>query len=153
MNEAGYVYIISEPSGLLKIGHAVCVKKRLSCLQTGSPHKLKVCNSFRCDNLQSAHRAERKTHRRLASARVRGEWFKVSVPVAIEAVTSAISGREPSLEPTEAAMADLAARSVDLRRKIKIVCACGRWRAMLKSAVQGKKLRCRRCGKAVPVPN
>lgn len=66
------VYFIQEannPSGLIKIGFTDSIKRRLSCLQSGSPVILQVLNVI--ENAQD----DRKYHLIFSSSWAYGEWF------------------------------------------------------------------------------
>lgn len=54
----------------IKIGKTDDVQKRLSGLQTGTPHTLKLLAT-----MPGGHDEERMLHQRFAGIRARGEWF------------------------------------------------------------------------------
>ena len=64
-------FIHAERSGLIKIGKANQVYKRLQTLQTGSPEKLRVL-------MMLPTNAEKTYHIQFADSRVHGEWFQPS---------------------------------------------------------------------------
>lgn len=64
-------FIQAEQSGLIKIGKANQVYKRLQTLQTGSPEKLRVL-------MMLPTNAEKTYHIQFADSRVHGEWFQPS---------------------------------------------------------------------------
>jgi hypothetical protein len=70
---AGFVYII-ESGGLVKIGSARDLKRRLSQLRTGSSQELELLNGWLLDFPQDT---ERLLHKKYAAHRVRGEWFRL----------------------------------------------------------------------------
>lgn len=70
-----YVIAPSE-DGPCKIGIARDPDKRLRELQTGNPHKLGVYLISKCSNAQDF---EYRAHRHLASKRMQGEWFDITV--------------------------------------------------------------------------
>lgn len=66
-----YIYVIGPAgSSVVKIGKADDVERRLPSLQTGSPHKLEVLKTFRCERAM-----ETALHRRFKPLRLHGEWF------------------------------------------------------------------------------
>lgn len=74
MHNAKYIYfVLSEDSGLVKIGKTKSIKQRFSSLQTMSPVPLRLIGCFR------AHDAlERILHERFERYRCHGEWFKLN---------------------------------------------------------------------------
>lgn len=75
----GFIYAISAPNGLVKIGRAANPRDRFSTIQCGSPLPLKLEFSVDVNDDVSA---ERVLHRRLRPLRHHGEWFEISVPEA-----------------------------------------------------------------------
>jgi hypothetical protein len=72
------IYLVqSETSGLVKIGYAANVKKRLRLLQTGSADRLRLLRL-----LEGGRAEEAGLHRRFAQHRKRGEWFSLPDDVA-----------------------------------------------------------------------
>lgn len=81
---AQFVYIVgSRREGPLKIGRASAPKSRLSTLQTGNPEPLTV---FWCYPCPCGALIEPLIHRILRKHRRQGEWFNVSVEVAMAAL-------------------------------------------------------------------
>jgi hypothetical protein len=60
----------------IKVGYATNIRQRMRWLQTGFPFELELLAFIPCANVQRAKALERELHQRLASERVRGEWFK-----------------------------------------------------------------------------
>jgi hypothetical protein len=82
-----YVYAIGPDAGPVKIGRARDVSKRLIMLQVGHHAPLRVLHTARvCD----ASALERAVHDRLATHRVRGEWFDAPAPDIIAAIDAEI---------------------------------------------------------------
>lgn len=70
------MYLIrSETTGLIKVGTAVDLARRLTVLQIGSSEPLTLLGSVPDT---SGGLLERAIHRDFAADRVRGEWFKPS---------------------------------------------------------------------------
>lgn len=68
-----WVYFIAElPNGPMKIGLSVRPYRRLAQLQTGHPARLKLLAV-----IPGNHAMERQIHRRFASQRLSGEWFRI----------------------------------------------------------------------------
>jgi hypothetical protein len=81
-----YVYFIQAGSqGPIKIGVADDVEYRLSELQTGNAETLHIVGCVPGDG-----RLEKELHRRLASVRIRGEWFRSGSE--IEALLAEVGG-------------------------------------------------------------
>lgn len=74
----GLVYVIGmvEDAKAVKIGFANDVHGRRSTLQTSSPYALEVLVA-----MKGAKADERELHRRFATDRIRGEWFRRSAAV------------------------------------------------------------------------
>lgn len=66
-------FIRDESSGHVKVGHSVDPAKRLNTLQIGSPSRLTLEMT-----LPGGASVEAVFHARLASKRVRGEWFALT---------------------------------------------------------------------------
>ena len=71
---SGYLYLISEPFGMYKIGHATNVEVRFKTLQLACPYDLTLLASVR---VKDRHVAESFIHGLLATYHVRGEWFRL----------------------------------------------------------------------------
>jgi hypothetical protein len=71
------VYVIGAPNQPVKIGLAVDVAKRLSQLQTGFPHRLKIYEAHEVSS-DRARSIERSCHMELRDRRLNGEWFDVT---------------------------------------------------------------------------
>lgn len=74
-HRVGYVYLVREPLGRVKIGKAVDVQQRLSVLNTGSPYELEIVAVIPSSNMR---KLENELHRKFAAKRVRREWFELS---------------------------------------------------------------------------
>ncbi len=66
-------FVQARHLGLIKIGFSGNPQKRLNSLKTGSPDELNILKV-----IKGSPRLEAELHRRFASDRVRGEWFKPS---------------------------------------------------------------------------
>lgn len=72
---SGFVYLL-KAGEYYKIGMTTgTVENRLRQLQTGSPQKIKVIHTF---NVDDPNKLESDLHRKYASKRITGEWFKLS---------------------------------------------------------------------------
>lgn len=68
-----FVQAADDRDGLIKIGYASeSVQKRLAALQTGSPMRLRLLGVI----VDVPPDVEKRLHRRFASAREHGEWFR-----------------------------------------------------------------------------
>lgn len=68
------VYLIQVGSeGAVKIGFAASTQRRLRALQTGNPDELRLLRT-----IEGGQREEKWLHKRFASQRLRGEWFRFS---------------------------------------------------------------------------
>lgn len=79
-------FIIAPDSLLIKIGQAKDVSKRLSSLRSSSPCELRLLASVRCYGDFEAY-----LHKKLASSRAHGEWFRPDERV-LAAVDAAVDG-------------------------------------------------------------
>lgn len=72
-----YLYLINqEDSNYYKVGYAINLKSRISCLQSGSPQKLILTHSIKLDcHEKTIKKAERRIHRKYKQLQVQGEWF------------------------------------------------------------------------------
>ena len=70
-----YVYVISHPSGSIKVGVSGDPESRLAALQTGNSELLQLRRMFRFPSRAQALRAEKAVHEAMADARLGGEWF------------------------------------------------------------------------------
>ena len=61
-------FIQGKATGLIKIGKAIHIRKRLAALQTGSPDELVCIFNIMGD-------WEKRLHKKFASDRRHGEWF------------------------------------------------------------------------------
>ena len=83
-----YVYVVeNEVTGSVKVGVSSSPSKRLSSLQTGTEHKLNLVHVSDATAVVS----EKKVHRMLNEACIRGEWFNVSTDEAISAVSYVVN--------------------------------------------------------------
>ncbi len=83
-----YVCVIGPAAGLQKVGLATDPRSRLAALQTACPFDLLLHVAVAVP-FGEAHAIERRTHRALARACVRNEWFSVTPAEAVTAVRAA----------------------------------------------------------------
>jgi hypothetical protein len=67
------VYFVEAENGLIKIGFSRSIRERFKKLHTASPGQLNLLGLW-----PAGQPIERELHRRFASQRVTGEWFKPS---------------------------------------------------------------------------
>ena len=84
------IYVIGAPKGAKKIGLAKNPAARLRALQTGHGAALSVLYA-RPVAVGAASDVERRVHWLLRHGLAHGEWFKVSLAMAREAVDSAVA--------------------------------------------------------------
>ncbi len=83
------VYIIGErDSNVLKIGIAHNTAKRLRNLRTANPYDIEILWERSIGS--HARMIEQRVHVILACVRIRGEWFRISLPDAIAAIEETI---------------------------------------------------------------
>lgn len=70
-----YVYV-AESNGYHKIGKTKDVQQRLSSLQTGNPHTVRIVKTYK---VKDAFHMESYLHKVLSNTRVGGEWFSASL--------------------------------------------------------------------------
>jgi hypothetical protein len=94
--EGAFLYIISGPPGLVKIGVTTDPRARILALQTGSPYPLDFAAIVATPG--SGYNIEALVHQLLDPYHVSGEWFRVSPYVAMGTIQrAATSLREPLL--------------------------------------------------------
>jgi hypothetical protein len=95
-----FVYVISAGDGVRKIGFSRRPKERRGMLQSQSDYTLTGEVAFECSPMAAPY-IERAAHRRLASARVEGEWFTVDAETAIATIKAAANdvGEAVSMVP------------------------------------------------------
>lgn len=70
--EPSLVYFLhAKDVGLVKVGRTKSLRRRVSQLQTGCPYDISLIGAVKGGRI-----TEKFLHSRLASVRVRGEWFK-----------------------------------------------------------------------------
>jgi len=84
------IYVIGAAKGLKKIGLAYNPATRLKAIQTGHGAALSILHA-RPVHSDLASDVERRAHWLLQEGRVHGEWFRVSVAAARQAVDRAIA--------------------------------------------------------------
>lgn len=90
MDGVDYVYVIKGEHGRVKIGSSINPEKRCAELQTGSPVRLWIEHTAAI--LGSALPVELEAHAMLDRYRLNGEWFAVSVEVAVATIAAAAHG-------------------------------------------------------------
>jgi len=88
------VYIIASEGGMCKVGKANDPSARMAALATGHPYKLMLAHVFPTTSDTEAYAVEQRAHSVLASKRMSGEWFNVTIEEAIAAV-------DPTYSPPE----------------------------------------------------
>jgi hypothetical protein len=96
-NEHRGVYVVSAPSGHVKIGITDKPQSRLATLQNGTPEPLRLVFFIHAMG-RAADDIEALAHRRLQFWRRSGEWFKCSPEQAIKVVMDAWAARPLSTE-------------------------------------------------------
>ena len=71
-----FVYVISCPLGLVKVGVAADPMPRVRNLQIGSPVPLELAAQYLMVDLPSARAVEAALNERFAARRERGDWFR-----------------------------------------------------------------------------
>jgi hypothetical protein len=84
------VYFIEGPGRAVKIGTARDLRKRVACLQTGSPVRLRVLAT-----VSGGSKLEREYHRRFAEHALHGEWFKdcAAIRAEVRALTRRVGSK------------------------------------------------------------
>ena len=73
-----YVYVISCPLELVKVGVASNPKQRVRNLQIGSPVALELAAQYATSDLPSARAVAAALNERFGDRRERGEWFRAT---------------------------------------------------------------------------
>lgn len=89
------IYVIGARNHPVKVGIAIDVEKRLSELQTGNPHKLRIFAKAYAPVGYRAREIEGRVHRALASCHTHGEWFDVTPDEAEECLRHIIDNLRP----------------------------------------------------------
>lgn len=76
-----FVYIITDKLGLIKIGKAVDVNKRLYELQTGNGRRLILWGTLKCESETDAFAIEKSIQDELKEFQNLGEWFEFNPSV------------------------------------------------------------------------
>jgi Meiotically up-regulated gene 113 len=84
------IYVIGTNDGPKKIGVSQKVEERLASINEGSPISHEVLSTIEAVDRAEAFTVEKVTHRLLASDRLRGEWFNVTLLCAEQAIRQAI---------------------------------------------------------------
>lgn len=109
-----FVYVIGTGKGPVKIGYARDPEDRMAKLQIGTPERLIL---FRKVPHQRAQVVERKVHKRLKQHRQAGEWFYVSIDLAIEVVDeeAAALPEMPRHDPLQTGLTIINVKGVSVR--------------------------------------
>lgn len=83
------IYLISSDNGYVKIGIAKYPEKRLKQLQTGNANKLKIEYIAEIEHNKTLL-IEKMIHKNLRTYKKHGEWFDVSIDIAILEIKFAI---------------------------------------------------------------
>src|SRR6266498_1518959 len=73
-----YVYVISCPLGLVKVGVAGQPERRLRNLQIGSPVPLELAGQYPMSDLATAQAVAAALKERFRERRERGDWFRAT---------------------------------------------------------------------------
>ena len=128
-----YVYVLSCPLGLVKVGVAADPRQRLRNLQIGSPVPLELAAQYAMSDRPSAEAVEAALQERFLDRRERGTWFRAT-PIEVrraitersiinlyrpaEAGQRAVAREAAAAAKAEAASA-LAAASAAERRRLR----------------------------------
>jgi hypothetical protein len=106
-----YVYVLSCPLGLVKVGVAADPKQRLHNLQIGSPVPLELAAQYAMSDRPSAEAVEAALQERFFDRRERGTWFRATPIEVRRAITerSIINLYRPSEAGQRAAAREAAA--------------------------------------------
>lgn len=85
------VYLIEDPAnGLVKIGVSDTPHRRFGYLQSAQQERLYLRHEHDAGSRAEAFRIERAAHAALASRRVKGEWFAISLDDAMAALKAPV---------------------------------------------------------------
>jgi predicted outer membrane lipoprotein len=98
--EAGFIYLLSDQQGHVKIGRTSQLTTRIKQLSTQPPFRLTLICAFR---VIDAAFYEHDMHRQFADKRMNGEWFRLT-PEDVELILTRDAGNEFITEDT---LADL----------------------------------------------
>jgi transposase len=128
-----YLYVLSCPLGLVKVGVAADPKQRLRNLQIGSPVPLELAAQYAISDRPSAEAVEAALQERFRDRRERGHWFRATPTEVRRAITersiidlyrpSEAGERAAAREAAEAAEAEaakaLASATAAERRRLR----------------------------------
>ena len=128
-----YVYVLSSPVGLLKLGVAADPRRRLRNLQVGSPVPLALAAQYPMSDRPTAEAVAAALQERFRDRRERGHWFRATPIEVRRAITersiidlyrpSEAGGRAGAREAAAAAKAEaaraLAAAGAAERRRLR----------------------------------
>ncbi len=74
--DAECVYFVEAENGWIKIGRTKAIRERFLSLRLGSPIPVHILRIFECNG--NSRKVEKKWHKRFASKRQHGEWFRLN---------------------------------------------------------------------------
>jgi predicted GIY-YIG superfamily endonuclease len=91
----GYVYLIKNEKGLVKIGRSINPQARITCISTQSGET--YTEVYISKKIKYYNKAEVALHKKFAPKRVVGEWFDIDMAEAIEFIESTFKavGKSP----------------------------------------------------------
>lgn len=118
--EGSFIYAITGPPGMVKVGVTTDPTGRFATLQTGSPYPLKLITLLATPG--TGFLVESRIHEILEDYRQSGEWFRCSPPRALFAIHQALDEfQEPylavSLDKAEEILAIARAASTGSRTR------------------------------------
>lgn len=93
-----FVYVIGRQSGPVKIGISAKPASRATDLQVGCPFKIKLLHAVEFSSRVVAEFHEGMIHSVYSDDRLMGEWFKIDVDQATEAIRTSIETEEALTE-------------------------------------------------------
>lgn len=128
------VYVMTAGWREVKIGISTNVERRLSGVQTGCPHRVKLASQWRTPH---ARKVEKAAHAALVKYRTSGEWFKLPTPVAIAVVDTLVKANPRSNHLP----------SIGALPAVVFCWNCNHHRVMHISPIRATSFRCTKCDK------
>lgn len=94
--DEGCCLYLAKMGNMVKVGITNDPHRRFATLQTGLPEPLECRYLVFTPSRARALELEKKVHRRLASRRAMGEWFRIDDEDAVVAIQRAVWGRRKS---------------------------------------------------------
>lgn len=115
-----FIYLVMNGHGIIKIGKADNVRKRIRSMQTGNPWTISVLHTIEVPD-EHAFTIERLIHKRMKRYHINGEWFRakpnIARRIAVRAAAQYARDQIAAYPEREQAFAGLASQNYHLLPK------------------------------------